>query len=80
MFDVGDIVYVSNAPTSALSMTHYAEHSNEFSCPCSWRNEQGRVTRLKGNYVYIEDLTNPTRHTAFHFRDLKLVRRGEVEV
>lgn len=73
LFNSGDIVRVKTS-SSIFSMTYYAEHRNELSCPCSWKEPQARVQFVSGNFVWVTGVQFPDRRTAFYHSDLELLR------
>lgn len=73
LFNSGDVVRVINR-SSIFSMSYYAEHRNELTCPCSWKEPQARVYNVIGNFVWVRGIQFPEKLTAFYHMDLELLR------
>lgn len=77
-FTPGDIVRIKNR-SSIFSMTYYAEHRSELTCPCSWKESQARVYSISGNFVWVKGINFPDKLTAFYHRDLELLRSEVID-
>lgn len=78
-FSVGDKVFVPYM-CSLHSMIYYGEHKQErLTCPCTWLHSKGIVTKIHGNFVYVEDEVDKKRFTAFYHMDLTLVQKAGAE-
>jgi len=70
-FEKEDHVYIEKA--SSVTMLYYASNRGKFQCPCLWKKEYGTVIDTHGNYIYCKHDENPTRISAFYYRDVQLV-------
>lgn len=73
-----DEIYIPQQGPSLLSMSYYAEHSKEITCPCKYRNLKAIVVKTQGNFVYVRI---PTENiiTAFHVSDIRLINKGSYD-
>jgi len=79
LFNEGDIIFVPQM-CSLQSMVYYGEHRAEgLTCPCTWMHSKGIVQKIQGNFVYVGDLLDSSRKTAFHHSDITLVQKAGAE-
>lgn len=78
LFTPGDILYIKDR-SSIFSMAHFAEHRNEILCPCSWKENQARVLKVVGNFVWVTGIQFPEKMTAFYHLDVEIIRPGDIQ-